>query len=385
MRTRAQSRVLVRTLGLGRNYGGLLQAYALQRVIEGLGHEVHTDAYEPPVASRLVRSYLAFKPVFLKRPLVMSEVVDLVDGELLQFCRRRIRTVNTRSLTGRTKRNLVRRYSAFVVGSDQVWRARYSDVPSRLFDYVPENFAGRRLSYSASFGLDNTSEYSAELIAATAPLARRLDGVSVREDSGVRLVLELWGRDDAEHHVDPTLLLRPEDYDTLIDSAASLEGAAEPEGVLSYILDGTHEKSSIGEAIASGRGGDIHSLLRPFPSSLDSFLSAPDSFRKISVEAWLKSIRDAQFVVTDSFHGCVFSILFHTPFLVLPNVERGKARFDSLLSMFELHDRAITVDGSDAAVAQALEVAASPIEWSAVSERIEGERMKALEYLRRYL
>lgn len=65
-------------------------------------------------------------------------------------------------------------------------------------------------------------------------------------------------------------------------------------------------------------------------------------FIQPSVEKWLRAFMDARFVITDSFHACVFSILFHKPFIVMGNEYRGNTRFDSLLNMFGLTDRLVT-------------------------------------------
>ena len=64
---------------------------------------------------------------------------------------------------------------------------------------------------------------------------------------------------------------------------------------------------------------------------------------KPSVEKWLRGFYDAKFVITDSFHACVFSIIFHKQFVVVGNKERGMSRFESLLEMFGLEDRLVNI------------------------------------------
>ena len=97
------------------------------------------------------------------------------------------------------------------------------------------------------------------------------------------------------------------------------------------------------------------------------------------VETWLRGFYDADFVVTDSFHACVFSILFEKPFIVYGNKERGMARFHSLLSIFGLENRLII----NSATAQ--KVIAEPIDWNAVNVRKKEWQEKSLNFLKNNL
>jgi hypothetical protein len=95
-----------------------------------------------------------------------------------------------------------------------------------------------------------------------------------------------------------------------------------------------------------------------------------------SVEGWLAAIHEASFVVTDSFHGTAFSILFNKPFMAYGNPKRGLARFASLLKMFGLEDR-LAVRPDEIDVERMLE----PIDWDAVNERLEKLRADSRRFL----
>ncbi len=97
--------------------------------------------------------------------------------------------------------------------------------------------------------------------------------------------------------------------------------------------------------------------------------------------AWLRGFQDAKFVVTDSFHGTVFSILHNIPFIAIGNVDRGLSRFQSLLKMFALEDRLIT----DINSVNIDNFVSREIEWGRVNERLESERGKAMEFLSKSL
>ena len=97
-----------------------------------------------------------------------------------------------------------------------------------------------------------------------------------------------------------------------------------------------------------------------------------------SVTAWLRAFMDAEMVITDSFHGWVFSIIFNKPFWVIGNEERGLARFNSLLSMFELRNRLIKADRipSDLSV---------PIDWNKVNATRKYWQEKSSNFLKTHL
>ena len=111
-----------------------------------------------------------------------------------------------------------------------------------------------------------------------------------------------------------------------------------------YILDETSKKESLVKKIAELNG------LKPFyvkskeTPSLKNCVKNIDECVIPGVLTWIQAFKDAELVVTDSFHGCVFSIIFNKPFWVFINSERGSARFDSLLSLFNLEDRIISID-----------------------------------------
>ena len=100
-----------------------------------------------------------------------------------------------------------------------------------------------------------------------------------------------------------------------------------------------------------------------------------------SVTAWLRAFMDAEYVLTDSFHGSVFSIIFHRPFVALGNAGRGQARFHSLLGLFGLEDRLVTTGRAEDVAARLRE----PIDWARV-DRIKREwQVKSTEFLSKAL
>ena len=157
---------------------------------------------------------------------------------------------------------------------------------------------------------------------------RLFDGVSVREDSAVKLCKEHL-HCEAVHVLDPTLLLSAEDYVALFSDKLSEPSRGQ---LLTYILDETPEKNHIIQKLA----GHYHYQPYRANSRFEDGDAPLEERVQPSVEQWLKDFYDAKFVVTDSFHATVFSILFGKPFIVIANKARGLSRIESLLKMFGL-------------------------------------------------
>jgi exopolysaccharide biosynthesis predicted pyruvyltransferase EpsI len=109
---------------------------------------------------------------------------------------------------------------------------------------------------------------------------------------------------------------------------------------MSYILDKSENKSQIVKIVSSELGLDILEVMPEEPFSANSKSDISKSVYP-SVSKWLAGFRDAKFVVTDSFHGVVFSIIFQKPFIIIGNEKRGMARFHTLLNIFGLDSRLV--------------------------------------------
>lgn len=151
--------------------------------------------------------------------------------------------------------------------------------------------------------------------------------VSVREKTSINLCQSTF-KIKPSLVLDPTLLLTKDRYIEFIKDYPSLGDHK----LLSYILDMNDDKKKILNQVVGDKKLQIMEIDMNY-----SDLGLPLERRVLpSVENWLASFRDADFVVTDSFHACVFSILFNKPFVVIANKERGLSRFTSLLSQFNL-------------------------------------------------
>lgn len=335
-------RIGILTLPLHTNYGGILQAYALQTVLERMGHEVHViEEKRRPLSipiqnmpfcygKRIVKNIIGRKcPIFYEQKYNCEQPIIRQNTD--KFIKKYIHIAEYDDFSDIKESE----YDAIVVGSDQVWRPRYFGINQIENAYLKfaEGWNIKRISYAASFGTDEW-EYNSKQTSECGRLLRMFDAVSVREDSGVDLCKRYFGV-EAQHVLDPTMLLNKEDYIKLFTDANTPKSKG---NLLCYILDETEEKKALIKCIADEKG------LIPFNvKSQSDDINSPVSERiQPPLEQWLRGFYDADFVVTDSFHACVFSILFNKPFIVYGNKGRGMSRFYSFLKIFGIEHTLLT-------------------------------------------
>lgn len=338
-------KIAILTLPLHTNYGGILQAYALQTVLERMGHEVkvlQTSTFRiwNPLLMPLVYGKRCVKkifrdwnsPIFIERRLKKDNKV--IRQHTDRFINRYLNIVELKSLNEVSSND----FDAFVVGSDQIWRKHYfngmwhAPMKDAFLDFT-KGWNIKRIAYAASFGMDNIDEYSPSDIIECKRDIQIFDAVSVREDSGVKICKSKFGI-EAKHVLDPTMLLSKEDYEAIVNDSNVPESAGD---MLCYILDPTELKSKIIKKVCLEKG------LTPFNvfAEVENKLLPLEQRVQPPLESWIRGFMDAKFVVTDSFHACVFSIIFGKPFLAVGNAGRGMSRFTSLFSTLGLGNHLI--------------------------------------------
>ncbi|WP_162241805.1 polysaccharide pyruvyl transferase family protein [Pseudorhodoferax sp. Leaf267] len=384
------------------NYGGILQAAALYRVLaKDLQHEVvflergqrkwptsvvHRTLigslkrlpWLPVLRNQLAASVdgkspaLNVMPASVKRKLLKKADIALRDRRiethqafLKRFLPNRTGHLgSTQDLAAAAQRFGL---DALVVGSDQVWRLDY--FPSNaeedyFFGYAPTADI-RKISYSASFG-HGTWTFP-EHTARTRELIAQFHAVSVREASGVEICATVFDRHDAQHVLDPTLLVDPAFYEEI----AGARSRPSKKTFLSYVLD---------------EGPDRQGFTRDVRAALGSqyayrSLTLDTGSKTIDIPEWIRAFMDADFVLTDSFHGMVFSIIFEKKFLAIVNRNRGADRFVSLLEQLDLRDRLVT----DAQAPNITELVQQPIDYQRVKSKLKDLQTMSAAFLRKAL
>lgn len=376
------------TQPLHKNYGGLLQNYALQQVLKSMGYDVETIDHSFCIKISWLRQILSKTKVRLlhalcpKRYNLTRYIPNAQEQAIIRaktnffidkYIARTMTLQSTEEFDDIAQSN---KYDAYVVGSDQCWRPRYNGpFLEEMFLCFAENQSNvKRIAYAASFGTDDW-EFSPEMTNKCSTLAKRFDLITVRETSGVELCKKHLGV-EAKHVLDPTMLLDKEDYIKLVEN----ENEPRKSGNLFYyILDPSAEKKTLVEDVAKKNGLVSFTVM---PRYQEENRTKYDVKKRLedciypSVTSWLRAFIDAEMVIVDSFHGAVFSIIFNKPFWVLSNASRGNARFDSLLGVFGLEDRIITPEDTIDWE--------KPIDWERVNrirEREKKQSLKCFEFL----
>ncbi len=333
-------RIAILTQPICNNYGGILQNYALQTVLERDGHSVTTLNYPvvPVYSGSPVRHVLSTAKRLLQKiggdPKIIwvdiakeaRKQVELAHLQKLFIDERlHLKTINP-PLTFDQVKDFG--FDAYVVGSDQVWRPRYNHYIENMFLDFTEGSNVKRVAYAASLGTDKW-EYSVEETERCARWASNFNAISVREHSGVGLLKEYLNV-DASHVLDPTLLLSKEDYLSICSGGKYLG----EEYIAVYVLDYSKEKISLLNEISR----ELHCPLR--------FIGRFTKSGYPSVESWLEGIARAKYVVTDSYHGTVFSAIFEKQFVTLGNLARGNSRFESLFESLGIPSNRLTIEPS---------------------------------------
>ncbi len=346
------------TLQLHRNYGGILQNYALQQVLRRQGHNPITIDKRPARNNvRFVLSYLkwlTYKLLKIKTPEIFYFEHTTRGDKFSHFVNNHIDI--SESVSSYTQRIVTSNHlDLIIVGSDQVWRRAFF-TKEDIKNYFGAFLKTEKIpivSYAVSFGVDKW-DYEEDLTAECALLASKFIGISTREDSGVTLCKNL-GIDNAVAVLDPTLMLNAEDYCKVCNNVP----AHDNNFLFAYLLDCSQVNVNLVKSIAKKKG-------------LTPVIVQSEFHAQISMEEWLSYFRDCKYVVTDSFHGTAFSILFRKEFNTIINTLRGGDRFYSLLNRFGLLERIISSHEKTCTDA---------IEWDCVFEKLNNWRTISMSYL----
>ncbi len=317
------------------NHGASLQAYGLMKYLMNCGHDVEIIDYKPDYLSNhynllsignpkwernlLTKSiYLTLKAPSRISGLKRKKAFDKFTSEYLKITK--IRYASNDDLKKNTPSA-----DAYICGSDQIWNSlhRNGKDPAFYLDFAPDEKI--KASYAASFATDTISdEYK--------PMVRervdRLDGISVREKSGVEIINKL-NINKAVNVVDPVFLLNHEDW-RKIGKREFKENY-----VLIYDFDNSHLIKKIATEIANEKGYKIYTIN---PGKLKY---ADKYFRFDGPETFVSLVRDAQYIVSNSFHAAVFSVVYEKDFVIVNRTEAINTRMRDLLDDLKLNERLV--------------------------------------------
>lgn len=330
------------------NYGGTLTYFALNKAIKGLGYSVmmirppHSDATLPSMDTVPMR--------FARMHYVISRLYAHRDMHLLNYA-----------------------CKGFVSGSDQLWNPYLEQYAGKECFLSFANKNSLRISYASSFG--NVSSFPEQFIAKYKPELRKFDAVSVREDYAVELSKNYFDV-DAQFVCDPVFLCKKSDYEELAKQSSC---NFPKKFTLNFILDPNEKKSDAIKYVSDKLGLDFACFtdLQNTEQKKEAF-KLPGVYANHAIEDLVKAYSMCNFVITDSFHGTCFAIIFNKPFISIANYERGARRFESLLRWTGLSDRMVS---SIEEIYNRPELLL-PIDYATVNERVAVFKSKSLEWLK---
>lgn len=365
-------RIGILTQALNGNYGGVLQNYALQQVLKQMGHNPVTIDRHISRPESIIRN---FAKIILRNIHGNFDSSMLTKGEKQSICARQFEFIEQNidrigPVISQTDFDRIvgdASFDAFIVGSDQCWRPCYSaNIANYFLDFAVKRSV-KRIVYAASFGVDKW-EFSEAQTNDVINSAKAFDAVSVREDSGKDLCAKYLGI-NAEWVLDPTMLLGVEHFRMFVDISET-----QTPFITEYLLEDSPERTALIEKVKHLSG--INQCENNNKSKLFKRFTPISKYNNIAIEEWISNIANAELVVTDSFHGAVFSILFNKPFIVRLNKIRGNTRIESLLKDFGLEN----------CICSDVESLNIPIiDWKGVKEHLAKRRAQSFNFLKNSL
>ncbi len=309
------------------NYGNRLQCYAVQNYLQKYDLDVENIYNSGKSLNKLILFKLKKYAKFILKH--NNERYILKRNSKFKKFNKCIKFSKFKIINGKENNNINDKYDYFIVGSDQVWNPNFKANSKADFLYFAED--KKKIAFSASFGISKLPE---EKKADFKKYLSEFKAISVREDAGKKIIEDLTGRKDIEVLIDPTMLLKSDEWDKVNSRPKQLDQLKNKQYILNYFL-GEIEKEWKEEIdrIAIENNCEVINLLdkkSPF------YQTGPSEFLYLEKNAFL--------VCTDSFHSSVFSIIYNRPFIVFNRTGKDEkkkmnSRIDTLLSKFNLQKR----------------------------------------------
>lgn len=339
-----------------RNFGASLQSYAHLILIKKINSNVKIINY------------------YKNNYSIKSKIISLLENKNFIDFNKKFLNLTCKINLNEDLKFLNKEFDIFIVGSDQVWRDRYLNKKTKhyFFDFVDDD--KKKIAYAASFGVDFW-EGDEKITEEIKLLIKRFDSISVREESGIDICKNTFGIDNAVCVLDPTLMISREDYQPILDDWQD-KSHLKKKYIAHMLLDDTAELKKESQNIADYLKADINYIKG---KSFKIFGRDITFYNKVS--QWLTYLKDAELVITDSFHCTVFSLIFHKKFVVVANPERGIARLETLLGKVGLQDR-LFIDIKDVMKSGIL---AKKIDYNEVDKKLEVHRKYSMNFLKKAL
>lgn len=367
------------------NYGSMLQAYATELIMQQMGLPFQTIACKAPINYMQENKILYIikklliadwkmrlgkmkierakkeNPMFAKNWEIRNKAFDQFAETFFHvspYCK------NREELT-----KMAENYSAFLVGSDQLWRTDSVEHGYYTLEWVPDHI--RKIAYSTSIGVKEVPWFQVEK---NKRFMNRFDHIALREQSACDLVYKLTGR-KVPVVLDPTLLFTGDQWLGIQQQEPLTNGKY----IFCYLLGDNPSQREFIKRVKEKTGYKIVAL-----QQLDDYIPSDEGFADeapyIGPREFLNYIRNAEYVFTDSFHCSVFSILYKKNFFTFSRFAEGakqstNTRIDNLLHITGLEDRRMTKDKTIE------EVVNFKRKFDGVDEKLNALRKSSMDYL----
>ena len=370
------------------NYGSMLQAYATEMIMQQMGLPFQTIACKAPINYMQENKILYIikklliadwkmrlgkmkierakkdNPMFAKNWEIRNKAFDQFAETFFHvspYCK------NREELT-----KMAENYSAFLVGSDQLWRTDSVEHGYYTLEWVPDNI--RKIAYSTSIGVKKIPWFQ---VGKNKKFMKRFNFIAMREQSACDIVKSLTGR-DVPVVLDPTLLFTGDDWLGIQQQ----EALVKEKYIFVYLLGNNPDQREYIKQVKAQTGYKIVAL-----QHLDDYIPGDEGFADIAPyvgpKEFLNYIRNAELVFTDSFHCSVFSILYHKNFHTFSRFgdnarQNTNTRIDNLLHITGLEDRRWNVTNS-------IEASMKAPNYAGVEDKLDAMRESSWNYLNKAL
>ena len=361
------------------NYGAELQAHALNKKLSLLGYDneiINYLFYKNPeyIFQEKSKPIFKIKPIDKLKGFILSGLdrySQLSNGKIAGVRLERFNEFHNKlskvsspikSISELYTKEL--NYDTYIVGSDQVWNPNNQiNIEPYFLTFAPDN--KKKIAYAPSFGVGNieVDKHNRYNI-----LLNNIDVISCREESGVQLIKDITNR-EATHVLDPTLLLSRKEWEDILVPFEETEPY-----ILLFIFNNSSYVTNFALDLQKKTGYKIIRICKnEMRVESDKKIL---NIRDAGPREFLGIYQKAAIVLTTSFHGSIFSLIFQKPFYTItPNSKNNNARQQSLLSMIGLEDRLIK-EGDDFPNKGTIE-----IDFGPVQQIINNEKNKSIDYL----
>ena len=312
-----------------------MQAYALMKYLKNIGNEVEIIDYKPDYLSNHYNMLSIDNPAWEKNIITKAIYLTLkapmrINGlkrkkEFDKFREEYLTITSERYTSNEELKNNLPKADIYICGSDQIWNSLHQNGkdPAFYLDFVPDNKV--KASYAASFATDTIEDIYKPMVREK---ISRLDGVAIREKSGVEIVKDL-GIENAINVVDPVFLLDKNEWDNIATETFN------DKYILVYDFDKSNLVKQLATDIANKTGYKIYTINADKPKYADKHfnLSGPKTFVSL--------VKNAEMVISNSFHAVVFSVIYNKNIVIVNRTENINTRMRDLLDDLKLKNRLV--------------------------------------------